>query len=77
MARRLQGGTATDVAVIVAGPGFIPGFSEQMEGMVPGETRTISVNFPEDYGAKELAGKQAEFEITAKALAVAADPGDR
>jgi trigger factor len=65
-----QGGTASDVALIVAGPGFIPGFSEQVEGMAPGETRTISVNFPEDYGAKELAGKQAEFEITAKSLAV-------
>jgi trigger factor len=65
-----QGGTASDVALIVAGPGFIPGFSEQVEGLAPGETRTISVNFPEDYNAKELAGKQAEFEITAKALAV-------
>ena len=38
--------------------------------MVPGETRMISVNFPEEYNAKELAGKQAEFEITAKSLAV-------
>ena len=69
-----QGGTASDVAVIVAGQGFIPGFSEQMEGISPGETRTITVNFPEEYGAKELAGKQAEFEITAKALAVAQIP---
>ncbi|GLR66191.1 trigger factor [Acidocella aquatica] len=69
-----QGGTASDVAVVVAGQGFIPGFSEQMEGISPGETRTITVNFPEDYGAKELAGKQAEFEITAKALAVAQVP---
>ncbi len=65
-----QGGTASDVQLIVAGPGFIPGFSEQVEGLAPGETRTISVSFPEEYGAKELAGKQAEFEITAKALAV-------
>ncbi len=69
-----QGGTATDVNVIVAGQGFIPGFSEQMEGMAPGETRTISVTFPEEYGASELAGKAAEFEITAKALAVAEVP---
>ena len=69
-----QGGTASDVAVVVAGQGFIPGFSEQMEGMSPGETRKITVNFPEDYGAKELAGKQAEFEITAKALGVAQVP---
>ena len=68
------GGTATDVDVIVAGSGFIPGFTEQIEGMSAGETRTIQVSFPEDYGAKELAGKQAEFEITAKSLAVAEVP---
>ena len=69
-----QGGTASDVNVIVAGQGFIPGFSEQMVGMTPGETRTINVTFPEEYGAKELAGKAAEFEITVKALAVAEMP---
>jgi trigger factor len=69
-----QGGTASDVNVIVAGQGFIPGFSEQMEGMNPGETRTINVTFPEAYGAAELAGKAAEFEVTAKALAVAEMP---
>jgi len=69
-----EGGTASDVDVIVAGPGFIPGFTEQLEGISAGETRTIQVNFPEDYGAKELAGKQAEFEITAKSLAVAQVP---
>jgi trigger factor len=68
------GGTATDVAVTVAGEGFIPGFAEQMEGLAPGETRTITVNFPEDYHAKELAGKEAEFEITAKALRVPVRP---
>lgn len=69
-----QGGTASDVNVIVAGQGFIPGFSEQMAGMSVGETRTINVTFPEAYGAKELAGKAAEFEVTAKALAVAETP---
>jgi trigger factor len=68
------GGTASDVAVTVAGEGFIPGFAEQMEGMAPGETRTITVNFPEDYHAKELAGKEAEFEITAKSLRVPVRP---
>lgn len=66
-----KGGTANDVGIIVAGPGFIPGFSEQLEGAIPGETRTIQVTFPEDYQARELAGKQAEFEITVKALNVA------
>jgi trigger factor len=68
------GGTASDVAVIVAGDGFIPGFADQMEGMSPGESRTINVTFPENYGSKELAGKEATFEITAKTLAVAKKP---
>ena len=69
-----DGGTAQDVALIVAGPGFIPGFTEQVEGMAVGETKTITVTFPEEYGAKDLAGKTAEFEITAKELAVAEIP---
>ena len=69
-----DGGTAQDINVIVAGDGFIPGFTEQLEGVQVGETRTINVTFPEEYGAKELAGKAAEFEITVKALAVPATP---
>jgi trigger factor len=63
-----EGGTAQDVDVEIGGEGFIPGFSEQMEGMSVGETRTIKVTFPEGYQAEKLAGKDAEFEITAKAL---------
>ncbi len=63
-----EGGTASDVDVEIGGEGFIPGFSEQIEGLAPGETRTIEVTFPADYQATELAGKAASFEITAKAL---------
>lgn len=62
------GGTGTDMNVEIGGEGFIPGFSEQMAGMKAGETRTITVTFPPEYGAKELAGKTAEFEIVAKKL---------
>jgi trigger factor len=46
----------------------IPGFTEQMEGLAPGETRDIDVVFPGDYGSAELAGKHARFTIEAKAL---------
>ena len=63
-----EGGTGTDMDVEVGGEGFIPGFSEQMAGMSAGESRTIAVTFPDQYNAKELAGKAASFEITAKAL---------
>jgi trigger factor len=62
------GGSATDMPIEVAGEGFIPGFTEQLEGIAPGETRTIDVSFPADYGAKELAGKAAKFEVTCKGL---------
>ena len=62
------GGAGQDTDVEVDGEGFVPGFSEQMAGLRPGDTRTIEVTFPEEYGSKELAGKAATFEITAKKL---------
>jgi trigger factor len=64
------GGSQKDAQLEVAGEGFIPGFTEQLEGIKPGETRTIDVTFPENYGTAALAGKPAKFEIAAKALAV-------
>lgn len=63
-----QGGAATDMDIEVGGDGFIPGFTEQLEGMSPGEAKTITVTFPAEYGAAELAGKEATFDITAKTL---------
>ncbi len=62
------GGTGTDMGVELGAAGFIPGFSEGMEGMRPGEERQIAVTFPEQYHAKELAGKAATFDLTAKKL---------
>jgi trigger factor len=62
------GGTAKDAPIEVAGEGFIPGFTEQLEGMAPGETREVNVTFPEGYGSAALAGKAAVFSVTAKAL---------
>ena len=52
------GGTGTDMAVELGGSGFIPGFSEGMEGMKPGEERQIAVTFPEDYHAKDSPGRR-------------------
>jgi len=62
------GGAATDMPIEVGGQGFIPGFTEQMLGMAPGESRDIDVVFPAEYGSAELAGKHARFTIAAKAL---------
>ena len=59
-----EGGTATDTDVDIGGAGFIPGFVEQIEGMRPGETKTIEVTFPAEYQAANLAGKPATFDIT-------------
>jgi len=69
-----EGGAAQDMPIEVAGQGFIPGFTEQLEGMAPGEERVIKVSFPESYGAANLAGKDAEFTITAKALKTSVKP---
>lgn len=62
------GGSANDMAIEVGGEGFIPGFTEQLEGLRPGETRRITVTFPTPYAAESLAGKTAEFEIAAKRI---------
>jgi FKBP-type peptidyl-prolyl cis-trans isomerase (trigger factor) len=62
------GGTGTDMAVEIGGTGFIPGFAEGLDGIKVGETRHVDVVFPAEYGAAELAGKAAVFEITAKGL---------
>lgn len=70
-----DGGTSTDAQVDVGeNSGFIPGFAEQLVGMAPGESRTIAVTFPADYGSDALAGKAATFDITAKKLCRATVP---
>jgi trigger factor len=63
-----EGGTGTDTPVEIGGTGFIPGFAEQLEGARPGETRTINVSFPDNYGKADLAGKAATFDVTVKQL---------
>jgi len=62
------GGAANDMPIEVAGDGFIPGFTEQLDGIRVGEIREVKVSFPEGYQAVELAGKAATFTVTAKAL---------
>jgi len=67
-------GGADDNAVLRLGSGqFIPGFEEQLEGASAGDERTVTVTFPEDYGAPNLAGKTASFDVTVKEVS---KPGD-
>jgi trigger factor len=59
-----EGGSAEGAELIIGSGQFIPGFEEQLIGAKKGEVKTLNVTFPEDYGAKNLAGKAATFETT-------------
>ena len=56
-----QGGKAEDYSLTLGFGSFIPGFEDALVGAVAGEERDVNVTFPEDYSAKELAGKPAVF----------------
>ena len=58
---QFQGGTAQMQTLVLGSGMFIPGFEEQLLDKVPGESVTVHVTFPENYGAENLAGKAAEF----------------
>ena len=58
-----EGGKAENFELRIGSNQFIPGFEEQMKGMKKGESKRIKVTFPEDYGSKNLAGKEVEFDI--------------
>ncbi|MBS7538498.1 trigger factor [Ancylobacter lacus] len=62
---KFEGGTAENIPVAVGSGSFIPGFEEQLIGLTKGETRTVTVTFPPNYTAANLAGKEASFEVTA------------
>ena len=63
-----EGGTGGDVGVNVGSGTFIPGFEDQLIGMGAGETRRVKVTFPANYMNPQLAGKEAEFDVTAKSV---------
>jgi len=59
-----QGGTATEVPLELGSQRMIPGFEEQLVGAKAGQKLTLDVTFPEDYHAKDLAGKAVKFATT-------------
>lgn len=71
---KFDGGTAQDFKLVLGSNRMIPGFEDGIVGMKAGDEKTIDVTFPEDYQAKELAGKKAQFKITAKAVETAQLP---
>lgn len=65
-----EGGSAEKQKLTLGSHSFIPGFEEQVVGHGVGEEFDISVKFPEDYAAKELAGADADFHIVLHGIAV-------
>ncbi|MDH3263049.1 MAG: trigger factor [Paracoccaceae bacterium] len=63
-----EGGSAEDYPLVLGSSSFIPGFEEQLSGVKAGEEKTVTVTFPADYGAENLAGKEAIFDCTVKAV---------
>lgn len=63
-----EGGSGGDVGVNVGAGTFLPGFEDQLTGMTVGETRVVKIRFPENYANAQLAGKEAEFDVTVKSL---------
>jgi trigger factor len=65
-----DGGKAEDAALVLGSGTFIPGFEDQLVGVKTGQEKTITVTFPAEYQAEHLAGKDATFDITVKAVKV-------
>lgn len=60
---KFDGGTAEEQVLLIGSNTFIPGFEEQIVGMKAGEEKDITVTFPKEYHAENLAGKEAVFAI--------------
>ena len=68
-----DGGKDEDAQLVIGSGRFIPGFEEQLVGLKAGDEKVITVTFPADYPAANLAGKEATFDITVKEVAA---PGE-
>jgi len=63
---KFDGGSANDMPMVLGAGQMIPGFEEKVMGMKSSEETTFKVPFPDDYSAKDLAGKEAEFAVAVK-----------
>jgi trigger factor len=66
-----DGGKDEDAKLTLGANQFIPGFEQQLVGVKAGDAKQISVTFPKDYGAANLAGKEATFDISVKEVSSA------
>lgn len=67
---KFEGGSAENYDLELGSNTFIPGFEEQLVGVKAGEVKDVKVTFPENYQAENLAGKEAVFTCTIKAVKV-------
>ena len=65
-----EGGTAEEQTLVIGSGAFIPGFEEQIVGMAIGQERDITVTFPAEYHAENLAGKEAVFHVKVREIQV-------
>ncbi|KQT57170.1 trigger factor [Methylobacterium sp. Leaf456] len=63
-----EGGKGEDVPLELGSNTFIPGFEDQLVGAKVGDSRLVKTAFPEGYQAEQLAGKDAEFDVTVKGV---------
>ena len=68
------GGAAQEHVLELGSGSFIPGFEEQLVGLKRGEEKELAVTFPTEYGNKDLAGKDAIFQVAIKEIKVKVSP---
>ena len=64
--REIPGASGKDRQIALGSGTFVPGFEEQLIGTGASEHRSVRITFPEDYGVREFAGKEAVFEVDVK-----------
>jgi trigger factor len=69
-----EGGEGRDQMVELGSGRLVPGFEDQLQGAKAGDEREVRITFPDDYGAEELAGKDAVFAVTVKEVKAKALP---
>lgn len=71
----LEGGAGKDYMLELGSGNFIPGFEDQIAGMEKGQSKKLKLSFPDTYKPEELAGKEAEFDVTVKEIKERVLPG--
>jgi trigger factor len=70
----IAGADGSDYPLILGSGAFIPGFEPEVVGLKPGESKTFTVTFPKDYGAKSLQNRKVDFTVTVKKVHELVEP---